>query len=293
MKKLTMIILIVTIFFGCNTELKKQNAALEAELAALIDENAALIAGDIDMEYTIADYKSMLEEIDANIASIDEKNNTVRTFVEGDAQDVEDDVLLHLQHIHGTMANTKHKVAHLQENLDEMYLNEEIDEEEIFELEGALGAAIDEILIRDEAIGVLNEVVIAEDIEIDELSVAYEEQALLSDALYDVVNTAYAIIGTKKVLKEFGIITQEGGFIGMGRVKAIAANADDDLFVPIPIDATDDIDIPFKKVKILTNHPESSYELKEANNNYESLIILDKANFWDKSDFLIIEVEKE
>ena len=290
MKNLMTIFLMVIVAVGCNK--KNENAALRAELDALAEENALLAVGDIDMELTIAEYQSMLVEIDENLAGIDEKSSKAHAMATGIEGNVEDDIKLHLEHIHGTMTNTKHKVAHLQNNLEELYLDEAIDEEAIYALEMELDNAAYEIIARDIVIDNLNDVVIEQDIEIDALSEAYAEQAVLSGVLYEALNTAYVISGTKKELHQYGIIDKEGGFLGLGRAKSLAANADDDLFIPVSIDATDDIALICKKAKLLTTHPEASYNLS-GDKTVESLAILDKAAFWDKSDFLIIEIVKE
>jgi len=291
MKNLSTLILLTLLLAGCNSQAKRENAELKAELAALAEENAALAAGDTKLEIEVETFRAMLNEIDENIALIDNKNQTVTGLTEGSTGDVEEDILLHLEHIHGTMANTKQKVSHLQQNLDNLYQDKEIDEEVILELEYALDEAAGEIMVRDETIDDLNDAVVEEGIEIDVLAEAYNEQAAMSEVLYGILNTAYVAIGTKQELTEYGIIEKEGGFIGMGRVKSLAADADDEWFLPVAIDETDEIDLLCKKVKLLTTHSESSYEL-EGDKTIESLVILDPAAFWDKSDFLVIEIIK-
>jgi hypothetical protein len=290
MKNLITIFLITLVVAGCRT--KNENVALKAELEALAEENTLLAAGDIDMELTIVEYQAMLVEIDENLAGIDEKSGKVKAMATGSEGNVEDDIKLHLEHIHGTMTNTKHKIAHLQDNLDELYLDEAIDEEAIFALEMELDYAADEIIARDIVIDDLNDVVIEQDIDIDALSEAYAEQAVLSGVLYGALNTAYVVSGTKKELHQYGIIDKEGGFIGLGRVKSLAAEADESLFYPVSIDGTESIELQCKKAKLLTTHPEASYKLT-VDKTIEDLTILDKAAFWELSDFLIIEIVRD
>ena len=290
MKNLIPIFLIALVVMGCTA--KNENAALRAELAALAEENELLAAGDIVMELTIEAYQAQLLEIDENLAAIDEKHGVVKGQIDSDAETVEEDIQLHMEHIHGTMTNTKHKVAKMQENIDELYQDEESDYEVILALEIELDQAAVEIIARDVVIEVLNDAVIEEEIIIDELSEAYVEQAVLSELLYGALNTAYVVVGTKKELKENGIIDSEGGFLGLGRVKSLAADADDDWFIPIPISETEEIDLACKKAKLLTTHPESSYSLT-GDQTIESLVIKDPIAFWDKSDFLIIEIVKQ
>lgn len=288
MKNLILMMSVAILLLGCNSKTKNENAELKAMLFELAEENAMLEAGDWNLEREVEHYRAMLLEIDENISSIDDKNHVVKGLTAGDEQDVEDDILLHLEHIHGTMTNSKHKISQLHDNLDQLYLDEEIDKEVILELEYLLEEAAGEILTRDMIIDVLNEAVIEEGIDIAILSEAYVEQAELSALLYEILNTAYLVAGTKKELLEYGIIEKEGGFIGIGRVKSLAADADDGWFIPIPINETDDIELFCRKAKLLTSHPESSYDLT-GDKTIESLFIMDPVAFWDKSDFLVIE----
>lgn len=292
MKTTLSILLIALLIAGCNNQAKRENVELKAQLEELAEENAALAAGDMELELELEAFRAMLNEIDENIALIDTKSQTVSGLTEASAGDVEEDILLHLEHIHGTMANTKHRVGQLQENLDELYLDESVDQELILELEDALDQAAEEIIARDEAIDMLNDAVVEEDIEIEVLAEAYNEQADISEMLYDALNTGYVAIGTKKELTEYGIIDKQGGFIGLGRTKSLAADADDEWFMPVPMDETNEIDLLCKKAKLLTPHPESSYELV-GDKTLEILAILDPAAFWDKSDFLVIEIVRQ
>ena len=290
MKRIINIFLIAIVAFSCST--KNENAELKAVLAALAEENAMLAQGNIDLEISVDGYQALLVEIDENLAAIDDKHTTVSEQVAGNGITLEEDIQLHLEHIHGNLENSKYKVAQMQEELYKLYELEQIDEAVILELEMELDDAAEEIFIRDAAIVELHETVVEEDIEIAVLVEAYNEQEAISEVLYSALNTAYFIAGTNKELTDYGIIDAEGGFLGMGRVKSLAADADVDFFIPIPMDMTDEIDLLAKKAKLLTNHPESSYSLS-GDKEIEILEILDKAAFWDKSDFLIIEIIKE
>jgi hypothetical protein len=290
MKRMIHIFLIAIVAVGCST--KNENAELKTLLADLAEENAMLAQGNVDLEISVEVYQALLVEIDENLAAIDDKHTTVSEQIAGNGISLEEDIQLHLEHIHGNLENSKYKVAQMQEELYKLYELEQIDEAVILELEMELDDAAEEIFIRDAAIVELHETVVEEDIEIAVLVEAYNKQEVISEVLYAALNTAYFIAGTKKELKDYGIIDAEGGFLGMGRVKSLAADADVDFFVPIPMDITDEIDLLCKKAKLLTNHPESSYSLS-GDKEIEILEILDKAAFWDKSDFLIIEIIKE
>ena len=259
MVRIISIFLIAIIAFGCST--KNENAELKSQLLALAEENAMLSLGNIELEESVFGYQAMLVEIDENLAAIDVKHTTVNDQVSSKGKTMEEDIQLHLKHIHGNLENSKYKVAHMQEKLYKLYNLEQIDEAVILDLEMELDNAAEEIFIRDVAIAELHEIVVEEDIEIAQLVEAYTEQEVISEVLYTALNSAYFIAGTKKELKDYGIIDAEGGFLGIGRVKSLAAEANDDFFMPIPKDITDKVDLVCKKAKLLTNHPGSSYNL--------------------------------
>ena len=289
----TTFIILLLLVFGCNTKVNEENEALKAELAALAEENLALGAGNFDLIMDIAGYQATLLEIDGNLAKIDAKKGKVNEL-KGSPDSVEEDILLHLDHIHKSMTNSKHKIAGLNESLDDLYLNDEIEEEEIYELEMALDEATEEILVRDAAIDGLNNEVIAEGIDIAILSDAYDDQVAMSTVLYAALNTAYFIIGTEKELKEFGVYDKEDQKGVIRKIKKVNADASNSLFTAIPIDETDGVIFQAKKAFVATPHPEGSYEFKvEKKEDIGGLAILDKAAFWDKTDYLIIVVEKQ
>ena len=118
------LILAILILSRCDTKTKEENTALKAEIMALQEENDMLAVGTLEMALDIDGYRSMLAEIDQSVAAVDAKNNKVKELTGNIAEDayVEEDILLHVEHIHSTMANSKHKIAKLNENLEDLRL---------------------------------------------------------------------------------------------------------------------------------------------------------------------------
>lgn len=107
------------------------------------------------------------------------------------------------------------------------------------------------------------------------------------------MHLVYYVIGEQKELKEKGIITKEGGILGIGGSKKLdASQLDTSLFTVIDQRELMDIPVYSKKAKIITNHPEASYELiEDSEGKVESLSIKDRKRFWSVSDYLVIEVD--
>ncbi|MDR1725770.1 MAG: hypothetical protein LBR28_05200 [Bacteroidales bacterium] len=107
----------------------------------------------------------------------------------------------------------------------------------------------------------------------------------------DEKNTAYVFIGTRKELIERGVITREGGFLGIGRKSLLSGDANLDDNNRIDIRRISDINLPGKKINIITPQPEAAYRLNGEEKKPTSLTITDPAKFWEKSRVLIIEIK--
>ena len=179
----------------------------------------------------------------------------------------------------------------MEKNVKQLRKVDNADYEEIHKLEMQVHDMARTIVARDNEIGALHEMVIAEGIGISSLLNAYNEQAVYTDVLKEIINTAFFVAGTKKELKEMGIIDMKGGFIGIGRVKALNENASLEFMTPIDIDKTDNIELDGKKAELITPHPDDSYSITY-NDDITNVNIEDKLHFWQETNYLIVEVKK-
>jgi predicted nucleic acid-binding Zn-ribbon protein len=104
-------------------------------------------------------------------------------------------------------------------------------------------------------------------------------------------NAAYVFIGTRKELIEKGVINRSGGFLGIGKKSLVSNDSDASKFTKIDIRRVDELALPGTKVKFVTPHPESSYRLNGDVKKPTGISISDPAQFWQKSRFLVIEVD--
>lgn len=101
------------------------------------------------------------------------------------------------------------------------------------------------------------------------------------------IHTAYVKIGTKKELKELGLLT--GGSL-LKKAKVDFTKIDKSLFKAVDIRETEKIDIPAKEAKVLTPQPENSYRIDKVYKN-NVLSITNPKKFWSVSDFVIIQID--
>jgi chromosome segregation ATPase len=113
-----------------------------------------------------------------------------------------------------------------------------------------------------------------------------EQQAMIS--MQDAeLNTVYYIVAPKETLVANDLVSKGGLFSSdnvTGEVKkSVMIAADKRTLKVIPLNT--------KKATIMTNHPESSYQLTKGDDKMLSLEIADPEAFWKISNYLIISIK--
>ena len=102
----------------------------------------------------------------------------------------------------------------------------------------------------------------------------------------DMLNECYVKVGTKKELKNAGLLVSKGLF---SKKKVNNSNLDKELFMKVDIRNFKELPIPAKKIKIMTPEPPSTSYVIEKTMNGVVLRIQDPTVFWNASNFLIIQ----
>ena len=101
-------------------------------------------------------------------------------------------------------------------------------------------------------------------------------------------NMGYYIIGSRRELIADEIISSSGGFLGIGRRTEVDSDSELAKYTKIDIRKINEIPLNGKRIRILTTHPTSSYELEGDSRRPNSIIINNPQEFWGKSRFLVI-----
>lgn len=105
------------------------------------------------------------------------------------------------------------------------------------------------------------------------------------------MNKAFFVCGTYKQLKAKGLLSKEGGFIGLGKMKTLVGNFADSLFKQIDITITKSIVVDSKKAKLISEHPADSYQfIRDKDKKIESIEITDPVKFWKISKYAVVEL---
>ncbi len=102
-------------------------------------------------------------------------------------------------------------------------------------------------------------------------------------------NTVYYVTGTEKNLANEGIISNQGGVIGLGRIPKLNGNMNSNGgFVVADLTTLKEISLEGSFVELVTPHPSRAYKI--ISGSPDKLLITDPEDFWSKSKYMIAVV---
>ncbi|MRR21385.1 hypothetical protein EG830_00175 [bacterium] len=272
-----------------NRQEKEQLAMMEGERNSFSDQ---LMTRDS----TINEWLETFTQIENDLNLIKQKENIITVSSASGVEftrERKDQILQDIKSINNLLDENRKKLASLNAQLrnsgrEIKGLNEMIAslETRITEREGEIAALKTTVSEKDSEIGNLN--LLASD-----LQTTVTEQSETISIQTSELNKAYLASGTFKDLKEMGIVSKEGGFLGLGRTESIMEDFTDSLFSQIDITEMKMIPVNSKGAKLITEHPAGSYELiRETDDKIAYIEIKDPEQFWKISKYAVVEVIK-
>lgn len=271
-------------FGACgNADIEKMQAEKDS-LQAIVDSKDDEINSLFDM----------LNQIEDNLAMISDKYSSVQTLrqssLEGSTT-VKGEISTQIATIDEMLADNKKKLAELNSKLAKLgQKNTQLEEfvarlqERVDSQEKQINDLLSELEKKNIVIADLNR-------NVDNLTASNQEKDATIAQQTAEANKAYFVVGTSDELKNLGIVSESGGFLGIGK-KANASNEmDTKHFTVIDKTKVTTITINMKRAKVKTNHPANSYELVPDNNDEKVtayLRILDPVAFWKYTKYLVI-----
>ncbi len=280
--KALLFITCVGVFFSCNTdELENKIAELEAEKVAS--------SGQLDeKEELIVEFIGDMNEIQANLATIKERENIMSSrFDKGNVEmneTMKDEIMGDIDMINNLLLENKNKMSALNSRLKKSNLK-------ITELEKMIENMATQLQQKDAEIASLQTQLAEANQQLAVIFEEYNNRLEEMGAQEDELNKAFYCYGSEKELKEQGVISKEGGFIGIGKTAKLSDDFNKEYFTQIDKSINTEIDLNVEKVKVITNHPSDSYELVGEEGSYEKIKILNADAFWASSKYLVIVVE--
>ena len=234
-------------------------------------------------------YMDIVQSVDSSFEAIRESQNLLSMVpVDGEgSQSVKQRVEENISMISNLLADNNARIAELEEKFNESDLKNTKLQKTINRLKRDLKAKNEEIskLYKDleaknfkiDSLLVENQMVGQRAAELTALSEAQQTQLQTQD---QALHTAYFFMGTRKELKANDI-----------NVKDKDSGYRTSLFTPIDVRTFDRLETGSKSAKILTKHPENSYELVRDENKIYTLVIKNPENFWNASKYLIIQIK--
>ena len=285
MKNLALIFVCCMVLIVSCDQSSSDNKALQMQNDSLMLENKKTTA---EMEGLL----SLLNEVEDNFASIKAAENylMVQSVTGGEMtptirERLTDDMKL----ITEILNKNKTQIGELENQLKNSNIKSSQFQKTITRLQTELNQKTETLVAlqsklaeKDLQIAELSESVSALSADVNTLKVQTEQQMETIAQQESTINTAFYCFGTSKELKDQKIL-QKG---------ELSSNFNKDYFTKIKdINKFEKIDLFAKKAKLITKHPDGSYEMKKDESGNLMFMILDAKNFWSLGKYLVIEVK--
>lgn len=272
----------------------------QSEVETLTSENTGLSETVESRDSIVNELISAFNEIERNLKFVKEKREqlSIEQDKEGSAdrkQAIIDDISL----MNKMLEESSNHIAELEKKLKNSGMKMNAFQEKIASLSQTLNDQNTEIADlkrvieeKDVQVAGLNEKVETMEFEIAKQTDTIASKLNLIEQKTTELNTGHIAYGTFKELKEKGLLTREGGFLGLlGQSKTLQENFDEEYFTELNIRETKTIPLHSKKAHIVTEHPNNSYTLVEEDGLVSYLQIEDPEEFWKISKYAVIEVK--
>jgi hypothetical protein len=277
-------LLFFSLLVGCTSKPKITSAKSNERIAELENQLSQMKLDNDSKDNLVQESLTFFNEIQTNLESIQIKKNEIRLKSQSQELSEEDKtyIIEQIKHINYLREENGKKVNQLNNALKNSGLK-------IIELENLIERLVKEIGVKDQEINILQEELNIVNQEYAKLFDAYIEQTIIVGELTDQINTGYYTYGTFKELSENKVVEKKDGFIGVGRKTKLVDNFNEDYFIKVDIFKKKEIYIEGLKIKLVTDHPSSSYKLKQDEKNTK-IIISNPKEFWKVSKYLVVVV---
>jgi len=288
---ISLVIIIVLIFTAQGIHKRDH----EEQMALMENQRLTLTKQLTDRDSTINDWLMTFDKIEKDMSLIKQKENMITLKSSGSelSKDKKEQVLADIKDINTLLDNNRKKIASLNAQLKNSNGALKGLQERVESLDATLKQY--EMDIAD-----LKSNLTKKDFEINQLNV---KMAVLDETVTkqyetiqnqtDKLNQAFLASGTYKELKEKGIISKVGGFLGLGRTGTLVPDLPQKSFSKIDIMETKTIPVHSREAKLITKHPSDSYVMvPEEGKRIAYIEIKDPENFWKISKYAVVEISK-
>ena len=237
----------------------------------------------------INDMMELFNEVEEGFRLISEAENRVNLVKNGEGTDKAQRIRENIQFIQQRLSQNRELIAKLRQQLRESsikgdQLKRTLDNlvKQLEEKDGQLRDLRAQLDAKDIHIAELDQTISDLHQDVDNLKGESQQKSNTINTQDKQLHTAWFVFGTKKELKEQGIL--DGG-------KVLQGNFNKNYFTKIDIRVEKEIKLYSKSAKLLTMHPSSSYTLARDSKNQYVLRINNPQIFWSTSKYLVIQVK--
>ena len=237
----------------------------------------------------INDMMELFNEVEEGFRLISEAENRVNLVKNGEGADKAQRIRENIQFIQQRLSQNRELIAKLRQQLRESsikgdQLKRTLDNlvKQLEEKDGQLRDLRTQLDAKDIHIAELDQTISDLHQDVDNLKGESQQKSNTINTQDKQLHTAWFVFGTKKELKEQGIL--DGG-------KVLQGNFNKNYFTKIDIRVEKEIKLYSKSAKLLTMHPSSSYTLARDSKNQYVLRINNPQIFWSTSKYLVIQVK--
>ena len=282
MRILIILTMAVTVLTGCKEKTNPLAAQMEQQRDSL---NRIIEQKDNE----INDMMATMNDIEEGFRAINEAEQRITLIKDGEGASQTERIREKLQFINSQMQQNRELINKLRNQLrqssikgDELRRTLDNLMQQLEDKNVQLTAMKAELEAKDVQIGELNTQVADLSSDVKTLKEETTQQTQTISSQDKQLNTAWFVFGTKKELKEQHIV--EDG-------KVLRANFNRDYFTKIDIRVDKEIRLYSRSAKIMTPHPESSYQLTQDANKQYILRITNPQLFWATSKYLVVMVK--
>lgn len=288
MKKiLTLCLVAGMLLSSCANKEKEEQLRQAQAMAEASREELASAVSDRD------ELLNLVNEISSSMEQIKQLENILTVQGGSETPGQKEQIRADIAAIQETLVQRRHQLEDLEKKLRNSNLSNSNLQKTVASLRQQLDSQSEEITSLRANLDQAKTTIETLDTKVDSLNTTVTEVTAQRDStenrnveLANELNTCYYAIGNKSELKENKII--ETGFLR--KTKLMEGDFDRAFFTKADKRTLTAIDLNSNKAEVLTNQPEESYKIVDAN-GHKVLQITNPALFWSLSNYLVVKID--
>lgn len=273
----------LTLLWAC-----KEDPTQSEQYKTLEQERQTVAAESGMKDSTINSMFGAFNNISENLRAIKEKQGMLGKNEQGGVEtgpDMEKRIAADLYMIDSLLSENKKLIERMRKNAKG-------NKNKISELEKTIALMEQTIADKDTEIASLKEQLTSTNASLASMIQMYQDKDQLATTQRAELNKAYYCVGTSKELKANGVVTKEGGFVGLGKTTTLNTQGlNMEYFKQVDVTQMLEVPVNAKKAKLITSHPAGSYKMDAVEGKTEKLTITDPNAFWSVSKYLVIQAD--